>query len=128
MDKQIDNTELSFVTDENVIGKWLYVDFVQRVENFVAGETSWIGSEYINKIEFKPDGSVWIKVETEYFTPSNFTWTKGFVLNKYEGVCSVCEIKEINGSNYLFFEWKSGDYIYRSKEPWFYVFKREEEL
>ena len=37
---------------------------------------------------------------------------------------AVYEIKAINGTEYLFMEWKMGNYIYGGKEPDFYVFVR----
>ena len=51
-------------------------------------------------------------------------WTKGFVLRKWNSTACAYEIQIIDGVEYLFIEWKSGDYIYGGMEPDYYVFKR----
>lgn len=33
-------------------------------------------------------------------------------------------IKKINGCNYMFYEWKSGDYTLRGMKPYYYVLKQ----
>jgi hypothetical protein len=34
-------------------------------------------------------------------------------------------VKNINGKDYLFVEWKSGDYTFGGRKPYWYVFVRE---
>lgn len=51
-------------------------------------------------------------------------WTKGCVINIHRTTVAAYEIKAINGTEYLFIEWKMGNYIYGGKEPDFYVFVR----
>ena len=36
-----------------------------------------------------------------------------------------CEIRRLNGEEYLFYEWKSGDYQYGGRQPIYYVLKRK---
>ena len=52
------------------------------------------------------------------------TWTKGYVLRKWNHTACAYEIRTIGGRDYLFMEWKSGDYLYGGAEPGYYVFAR----
>ena len=36
----------------------------------------------------------------------------------------VHTIKDIGGSKYMFFEWKSGDYVIAHRKPFYYVLKK----
>jgi hypothetical protein len=55
--------------------------------------------------------------------PEHCRFTKGFLLRK-DLACGY-EIKNIDGKDYLFMEWKNGDYIYGGRKPQYYVFTRE---
>jgi hypothetical protein len=52
------------------------------------------------------------------------SWTKGYVLHKWNHTACAYEIRTIGSRDYLFMEWKSGDYIYGGMEPKYYVFTR----
>ena len=52
------------------------------------------------------------------------TWTKGYVLRKWNRTACAYKIRTIGGRDYLFMEWKSGDYIYGGMDPGHYVFAR----
>ena len=123
-----DNTDIEFVTDENLIGRWGYVDFIERIEGFDSDHISWQGERYLKTLEFQPDGSMTTGTESAELLPTVLRWTEGFVLNEVEKTCSAYRIKNIGGTDYLFFEWKSGDYTLRGMDPWFYVFKKEGEI
>ena len=53
---------------------------------------------------------------------SSHTWTKGLVLD--DDTASKYIIREIDGSSYMFYEWKSGDYTIRYMKPSYYVLKK----
>lgn len=55
---------------------------------------------------------------------TTFSWTKGLILNKQEKTAGKYVIKELNGSTYMFFQWKNGDYIYRGKVSGYYVLQK----
>ena len=55
---------------------------------------------------------------------SSSTWTKGTIINSQEKTASKYEIMDINGTTYMFFEWKSGDYVLRGMQPFYYVLKK----
>ena len=53
------------------------------------------------------------------------TWTRGYVLRKWNSTACAYEIRVIDDTPYLFIEWKSGDYIWGGREPHQYVFVRD---
>jgi hypothetical protein len=52
-------------------------------------------------------------------------WTKGLIIVPAAKIASRYEIKEIDGSTYMFYEWKSGDYTLRQRKPKYYVLKKK---
>ena len=114
-----DSIDMPFVRDDKVIGKWNSVGFVDRIESFSPNAKS--EALYLKAIEFFPDG----KLTQEYMDDIwHDKWTKGFVLNHHRTTAASYTICEINGLEYLFLEWKMGNYIYGGLEPDFYVFTR----
>ncbi|MDA8244385.1 MAG: hypothetical protein M0025_09750 [Elusimicrobia bacterium] len=113
-----DFSGLSFVNDPAVLGKWVSVDFVSEPEQFVPGVRRFLGDLYLEGLTFLPGGRMpqpW------------FGWTKGVVMHLGgDHTASRYAIKELNGGLYMFFEWKSGDYIIRHKKPKYYVLKKAE--
>ena len=52
------------------------------------------------------------------------TWTKGFVLRKWNSTACAYQIHEIAGREYLIIEWKSGDYRSGGRPTSYYAFIR----
>ncbi len=111
----VDKIDWPFVNDPRLIGTWKSVDFVDEMEQFRAGEKQWKGNLYLKGLIFKPDGKT--------FKPW-WTWTKGLVFHSGSKTASKYTIKNIDGSSYMFFEWKSGDYTIRHMKPAYYVLKK----
>jgi bla regulator protein BlaR1 len=119
-----DKTDYPFVSDPRVEGAWESVDFVRTVESFKPGIKSWLPDLYVTGLFFKGKGRMAMKT-TRVDDPKNkLTWTNGFIISKFKQTASKYEIREMNGSTYLFFEWKNGDYIYRGMQPMYYVLKK----
>lgn len=76
------------------------------------------GELYLKTLTFLPKGK----------TPMSpaITWTKGFVLHHGDQTASAYEIKKIDGKEYMFFEWKSGDYAFRGQKSAYYVLEHAE--
>jgi len=109
----VDKTDYPFVSDLDVIGGWKSVDFVRNISDFNPAKKKWRGDLFLNNLVFEEGGSI----------AGNFlTWTKGLVLR--DGTASKYTIKEIDGSMYMFFEWKSGDYTIRHERPSYYVLRK----
>jgi beta-lactamase regulating signal transducer with metallopeptidase domain len=114
----VDKIDWPFVNDPQLIGTWESVDFVGEIEEFKAGEKQWGDGEgdlYLKGLIFKPNGRT--------FKPW-WTWTKGLVFHSGDKTASKYTIKDIEGSTYMFYEWKSGDYVIRYAKPSYYVLKK----
>lgn len=121
-----DKTDYPFVNDPEMLGSWKSVDFVKNIADFQPDKKSCRGDLYLLGFKMLDDGKlVSTSTSGEYSSP-NITWTKGMILDKNDKTASKCEIKEIDGSTYMFFEWKSGDYIYRGMKPEYYVLRKAE--
>ncbi len=113
---RIDKIDLPFKNDPRVVGEWESVDFVESPGNFDPAARAWAGDLYLKKLAFLPGGkggNPW------------WTWTKGVVMHQGDHTASHYEIKKIKGAEYMFFEWKSGDYIFRGAKPFYYVLKKK---
>ena len=115
-----DNVELAFVPDERVIGAWRAVDCVRSKEDFAPDQPGWPGGLFWTRTEFFPDGTVVDQLgESEWRSG----WTRGTMLDRRRMTAQAYEFREIDGKEYLFIEWKSGDYLYAGRYQW-YVFVR----
>lgn len=121
-----DFSNLSFVNDPAVLGEWRSVDFVREPGDFVPGVKKFRDSLYLGGFKFMPGGKMGIMP----FAPEGaswFGWTKGVVMHLGgDHTASRYTLKEIDGAVYMFFEWKSGDYIIRHQKPRYYVLKKAE--
>ncbi len=122
----VDKIDYPFVNDPQLIGTWNSVDFVGEMEQFKVDEQQWKGRGgelFLNEMIFEKNGRLISKndkVQRGY--PG--TWTKGLVLHSGNKTASKYIIKEIDGSAYMFYEWKSGDYTFRHRKPSYYVLKK----
>lgn len=114
-----DNIDLPFAGDERVIGKWKSIGFVDMVENFSPNDIC--DNLYLKAITFLPDGKCIQEYMDEIWQDK---WTRGFVLSQHRATAATYIIREINGLEYLFMEWKMGNYIYGGLKPDYYVFVR----
>ena len=102
--------------DKKIIGKWKAIDFVFDTADFTPGQKYWKGDLYLKTLTLLPKGQ----------TPMSpaITWTKGKILDHNDKTASAYEIKKIDGKEYMFFEWKSGDYTFRGQKPAYYVLEK----
>jgi len=113
----VDDIDLPFVNDPEVLGAWESVDIVTEPEDFVPGVKRFTEALYLKGLTFKADGrmnGIWL------------SWTKGVILDHgYDHTAARYSIKEMNGAKYMFYEWKSGDYVIRHQKPCWYVLKKK---
>ncbi len=114
-----DNIDLPFVPDEQLVGKWGSVAFVTDEDDFSPGKE--YGDLYLRSMEVFPDGSL---VQSYMDSEWHDKWTKGFIISLHRSTAAAYRITEIGGEEYLFTEWKMGNYIYGGMKPDHYVFKR----
>ena len=124
---RIDNIDMPFVDDKNIIGKWKGVTYVHSKDEYFNPDYSQ-NNLFFKFTEFKKDG--WCAriygEDNRVITSPAVTWTKDYVLKKFDfNTAEKYEIKTIDGVEYLFIEWKSGDYIWGGWDPIYYVFVRE---
>ncbi|MHC4533698.1 MAG: hypothetical protein ACYS6K_07085 [Planctomycetota bacterium] len=110
----IDKVDYPFVNDPNVIGGWKSVDFLRYINDFNPAKRIWRDTLHLNHLIFEEGGKI--------PPPSKLTWTKGLVLS--DEAASKYIIRKIDGSAYMFYEWKSGDYTGRHMRPHYYVLKK----
>lgn len=122
--RRADKVNYSFINDPQVIGKWESVDFVQTIDDFDPNQKFTQDKLYLTALAFIKDGKMLSGSENGQLAYTTFTWTKDKVLNKQAMTASNYFIKNIKGSTYMFFEWKSGDYVLRNMTPWYYVLKK----
>lgn len=121
-----DKIDYPFVNDPSVIGLWESVDLVDQPEQFVPGKHFSEDPLFLKQLAFMKDGSTLIAINkgNGKLSPSRYTWTKGMALDKEQKTNSKYSIKEIDGINYMFFEWKCGDYIFFHMDPPYFVLKQ----
>lgn len=119
-----DNVDMPFFEDKDILGKWQAVGFCRSIEEFSPSETL-RKSLFFKSVEFRENGEVISVYGDKTICGEHMqTWTKGYVLRKYNQTACAYRICEIDDKEYLFIEWKSGDYIYGGLEPQYYVFTR----
>ncbi|MCX7747361.1 MAG: M56 family metallopeptidase [Clostridia bacterium] len=124
--KKTDNIDLPFINDPDVLGKWQSVDFVVEKDQFQPGKTSFGAELYLKGMNYLKDGG--LEVNYTGRTDTSGKWTKNVVINAKYKTASAYEIKKIAGQTYMFFEWKSGDYVFRGMKPCYYVLKKVGEM
>lgn len=102
------------MNDPEVVGRWGSVDFVKEIKDFKPAAKHWQGDLYLKEMIFFEDGK----------TKGPWTWTKELIIHPGDKTAAKYHIKEIGGSTYMFFEWKSGDYTIRHMKPRYYVLKK----
>lgn len=123
-----DRTNYPFINDESVLGGWISCDCVKSIDGFnpekkiFSKENLWF-----KKIYFKENGELEQSYgDSKVITSPYISWTKGLTLQHNAKLAPAYEIHRINGCDYLFIEWKSGDYVFGKRKPYYYVFNREE--
>lgn len=127
---QSDDTDLTFVSDENLLGQWHSVSFVKTIDKFTPQKPDNGISLFLKSATFYEDGNVSCVTTQdggdEEERSGYFTWTKGKLITVEHSCVRDYHIKEIQGKTYLFFPWINGDVIYRNDPVHYYVFEKTE--
>jgi hypothetical protein len=108
------------IESPDVLGKWTAVDFVREMDNFDPGKKFWQGEIFLTVLEFQPKRLVWCSFNNNQRT--KYPWTAGSVNVGPRPAHYV--VKEIGGSQYMFFEWINHDVTSRGQKPAYYVLKK----
>lgn len=121
-----DDTNIEFEENETMKGRWVSVDFVHEIEDFTPNVPRDNQGLVLTEIQLEEDGKMIIGVSgREPMASEDVYWTKDVIVNKWDQTVSKCTIKEMEGSTYMFYEWKSGDYIFGGAKPLYYVLKKQ---
>ena len=119
--------------DSAVMGLWNVCDIVRSVETFDLHNMCafipyealyWRSAEFLtggklrNGFLNSKDGSVTIDKDEIW------RWVNGYVICEPRITASKYVIETLEGTEYLFVQWKSGDYSYGGEQPFWYVFRR----
>lgn len=119
--------------DASVLGTWNVCAFVKQAEDFQPDTNcSLIPYEglFWRTAEFLVDGKIqnsFKNSDTGIIStddPAVWRWVNGYVICNTRPLASKYVIKKIDDVDYLFIQWKSGDYYFGGREPSWYVFKR----
>lgn len=100
-----------FVDDPMVVGTWESVDFLRDPAFFKPGQTQWTGDLFLKGFTVNPGGT----------TSGPWDWSKGVLWHPGDKTLAKYEIKTIDGADYMFMEWISGDVTIRGMKPSYYV-------
>lgn len=120
-----DNVDFPYESDEEVVGCWCAVDFVFDTESYDPLKPKTDREKlYVSEIEFLPEGKAVYSYRNTGRAQRFWEYTKGRLLDKQRKICEEYKLSVINGREYLFIQWKSGDYIFGGRKPGYYVFIR----
>lgn len=119
-----DNTDMPFVPDEAVMGAWTVRDFVKTPDCFLADRQNFPrDGMFFESVLFKDNGRAVVQYRGRPTLESH--WTAGYLLDRENAIAEAYVIQRIGGAEYLFVEWKSGDYQFGGRTPLWYVFERK---
>lgn len=121
-----DKTDYEFINDDDVIGKWTPIDFIDDLEHFDLYKPKVTNALFfILSLEFQKNGEYFITLNKLGGTQIHIkAWTKGFIIDHSENIAEKYIIKTIDSRIILFKENKCGDYIYGNIKPKWYVFTK----
>ena len=117
---RFDDIDLPFINDKAVLGKWKTVGFVSKIKDFdPESETNF--KLYLKSLIFFEDGTT-----TRIYYDDEWVdrWTMGKLIDTSRKTAANYEIKHVNGNEYLFVEWRMGNYQFGGCDPEYYVFTR----
>ena len=119
-----DDINKPFVNDKRIIGKWIAHSFLGTKSEFPA-EKEPLDDLYFKEIEFFQNGNCrCVYADAVFEGEETVTWTKNYLLRKWNWSACKYEIRTVNNTEYMIIEWKSGDYRYGGFDTNYYVFIR----
>jgi len=121
---RIDDIDMSFVSDENILGKWVSIKWVNEIFDDFEPTSRSTKELYYESVEFLPGGELRSVFENKLLKSK---WTKGFTLMDlgYGNTANTYEIRKFDQKEYLLLQWKNENYTRRGENPSYYIFVRE---
>ena len=119
--------------DKRVLGTWNVCDLVKSLDDFDLNHTcTLIPYEGLcwRRAEFLPEGTMrnsFLNSQSGSISTDDsgiWRWVTEYVICSPRKTASRYVIRKYNEEEYLFIQWKSGDYSFGGEEPSWYVFKR----
>ncbi len=119
--------------DKRVLGKWKVCDLVRNIEDFDPARTGrvvpaedlfWRSAEFLEGGEMRCG---FLDIESGSFSidpPEVWSWVTGNVIQHPRSAVNMYRLSNIGGEEFLFIQWKNGDYTYGGEKPYWYVFRR----
>ncbi len=123
-----DDTDIPYIPDEALIGKWKACALVSSVSEFFPERTYDIRELSVSGLEIWPRGLCIKKLRGMHGSyESPLSYSKGLIINVAEELTERYNIHRYPNTDrpYLFVEHKSGDYQYEGKIFVYYVFEKE---
>ncbi|MHB9027898.1 MAG: S8 family serine peptidase [Candidatus Latescibacterota bacterium] len=104
------------VDEPSPVGCWQSVDFVEKIEDFVAGQKMWKGDLFLKELNVYANGS----------SSLGLTWGNGNFSGKMQNdtVSAPYYVKAMGDSVYLFFPWFPSTIGTNRTTPYYYVLKK----
>ena len=119
--------------DSSVLGKWQVCAWIKTIDAFDPYKNCSLipySELYWRSAEFKEGGAISNGFRNSEDNsvctdaPDVWRWVTGYVICNPRSTACRYIIHKYNNTEYLFIQWKSGDYSFGRKEPSWYVFKR----
>lgn len=117
-----------FEDDPEIHGNWQAIDFVRTPDSYnpeVYNAGFPKSLLYFKRVSVRENGKCSVQYGEEKWSVPKVSWTKDILCDRERKLAQHYIRKVINGREYLFIEFKSGDYFYNHLNPWWYVFVRE---
>ncbi|MGL5380909.1 hypothetical protein [Clostridium sp.] len=121
-----DDVNQPFIDNDELKGKWTAIDFVKDIEDFNFKKKKDINTLYLRGLNIFEEGQIEVDLGEGFKSVVGMRWSEDVIINMHQQTASQCILKKIRGTTYMFYEWKSGDYIIRGLKPYYYVLKKEE--
>ena len=118
-----DDVTQPFIDNEEMKGTWKSITFIKKIEDFTGKDNNMYPELYMQNLDIQESGRVLmhtLDLDNRSYT-SILRWTGDTIINEGNKTASKCTIKKIDGETYMFYEWKSGDYIIGGEDPGYYV-------
>ncbi len=120
-----DDINKPFADDPAIIGRWKACGLCREKDDFPLNAEEQDCALFFKSITFEPGGHCSsVYGEKTVSGDEKQTWTKGCVLCKWNSTSCAYEIRRLAKKEYLFIEWKSGDYTLAGLKPVYYVMER----
>ena len=122
--RKTDQVDIPFIRDDSILGVWHVFDCCRTKECFDPTHPTQAAFA-VSSLIFEEDGKAILSygsLDKANGKRQLCRWTDGFLIR--EKLACTYEIQVLENREYLFLEWKNGDYIYAGRTPWYYVFVR----